>query len=185
MNFSKDLLIVDIEATGLQVAKHEIIQLAAILLDKKTLKEKAAFSTFVKPIHWNVRQKEAMEVNNITWDSLKYAPPLSEVVLEFKTLFPSKNTIIANYGGILDITFLRAAFEKNKLVYPYHHSVFNIWALCFAYMAQHGKFTNKKKFPGFGLEDLAKKFKLDAQTHDALDDCRLEAAVLRRILKVM
>src|SRR4051812_14401979 len=37
--FNKDILLLDIESTGTDVTKHEIIQLAAILLDKKTLKE--------------------------------------------------------------------------------------------------------------------------------------------------
>ena len=42
--FNKDLLVLDIESTGTDVTKHEIIQLAGILLDKKTLKEKKVFS---------------------------------------------------------------------------------------------------------------------------------------------
>ena len=35
MNFKKDLLLIDLETTGLDAGKHEIIQIAAILLDKK------------------------------------------------------------------------------------------------------------------------------------------------------
>ena len=31
---------IDMEFTGIDIAKHEIIQIAAIVLDKKTLKEK-------------------------------------------------------------------------------------------------------------------------------------------------
>ena len=49
MNFKKDILLVDTEFTGFDLQKHELVQLAAVLLDKKTLKEKKVFSSFVKP----------------------------------------------------------------------------------------------------------------------------------------
>ena len=42
MNFERDILLIDTEFTGFDIDKHEIIQLAAVLLDKKTLKEKRA-----------------------------------------------------------------------------------------------------------------------------------------------
>jgi|SRR3989338_4342077 len=181
--FSKDLLIIDLETTGLDLDKHEIIQIAAVLLDRKTLKEKASFSSFVKPKDWDKRDPEAMAVNKISFSALKGAPTLAQVVKKFNKEFKASEVITANYGGILDFTFLRAAYKKNGLRYPFDYHVFNIWPLCYSYIAQNGKFTSKKKFPGFGLEDLAKKFKLSAQTHNALDDCRLEAEVLRKIIK--
>lgn len=185
MKFSKDILLIDIEATGIDIAKHEMIQLAAIRLDKKTLKEKAAFSSFIRPLRWKTRQPEAMAVNKITFDMVKGASLAKDVVKEFRAMFPAKDVILANYGGILDITFLRKTFEHAGLAYEYDYHVFNLWGLCYAYLAKHGKFTNKKKFAGFGLEDFGRMFRLSSQTHDALDDCRLEADVLRQILKKM
>ena len=81
--FNHDILLLDIEATGLDVTRHEIIQLAAILLDKKTLKEKKNFSSYAKPKKWENREPEAMAVNGISWDSLKNAPSLTTVLKKF------------------------------------------------------------------------------------------------------
>ncbi|HEX3099771.1 MAG TPA: exonuclease domain-containing protein, partial [Patescibacteria group bacterium] len=64
--FNKDLLMLDIEATGIDVTKHEIIQIAGVLLDKKTLKEKKSFTSYARPRNWGSREAEAMAVNNIT-----------------------------------------------------------------------------------------------------------------------
>lgn len=183
MHFSKDLLIIDIEASGLDVAKHEMIQLAAVLLDKKTLKEKASFNAYIKPRRWKNRQPEAMAVNGIRYEQLAHAPSHVEVLSAFSKKFKPQTVILANYGGILDITFLRTAYAQAKLPYAFDYHIFNIWPLCYTYMAKYGKFLNKKKFPQFGLEDFIKLFKLPTQTHDALDDCRVEAEILRRILK--
>ena len=72
--FNKDLLVLDIEATGVDFSKHELIQIAAILLDKKTLKEKKRFESFIRPRKWKNRSAEAMAVNQITWDMVKDAP---------------------------------------------------------------------------------------------------------------
>ena len=66
MDFKKDLLLIDIEATGLDPKRHEIIQLAGILLDKKTLKEKKSFNAYIRPRKWSVRDKASMKVNKIT-----------------------------------------------------------------------------------------------------------------------
>lgn len=181
--FSKNILIVDLETTGLDVHRHEIIQIAAVLLDKKSLTELKHFNSFVKPRFWKRRDPEAMAVNKIEFNQLAHAPTLFEAIKKFRKAFAPSEVIVANYGGILDITFLRKAFESGKFPYTYDYHIFNIWALCYAYMSKYGRFSNTKKFPGFGLEDLAKKFKLQSQTHDALDDCRLEADVMRHILK--
>ena len=41
MNFKRDILLIDTEFSGFDVPKkHDLLQIAAVLLDKKTLKEK-------------------------------------------------------------------------------------------------------------------------------------------------
>ena len=35
MNFKKDILLIDTEFSGFDIDKHEILQLSAVLLDKK------------------------------------------------------------------------------------------------------------------------------------------------------
>jgi DNA polymerase III epsilon subunit-like protein len=183
--YNRDLLLIDLESTGLDVATHEIIQIGALLLDRKTLKEKARFDTYVKPTRWAKRSKEAMAVNKITWEHLKNAPSLKEALLKFTKAFP-QNVIIANYGGDLDTVFLKAAFRQHRLKYPYDYHVFNMWSMCYTYMAAKNKLNNKTKYPGFSLDDIAKTFKVKVPTsrHDALTDCLVEADVLRHLVKI-
>lgn len=181
--FSKDILLIDLEATGVNFTKHEVIQVAAVLLDRKTLKEKKAFVSYVRPKAWKSRDPKAMEVNKITLATLKDAPLPKVVAKQFLEAFPADSVILANYGGVFDINFLRRMIESSGFAYAYDHHIFNLWPLMYVYIAKHGKFTNKHKFAKFGLEEFIKMFKLDIQSHDALEDCRLEAEILRRILK--
>ncbi len=182
--FNKDLLVLDVECTGLDYFKHELIQIAAIQLDKKTLKEKKRFETFIKPKRWKLREPEAMKVNNITWDQLKNAPDLKTAIKKFEKTF-GHNVILAPYGTILDTLMLRLAYRENKMRYPFDYHVFDIWPLVYTYMAKKKLLKNKKRFSGFRLDEAAKHFKINVSEgrHTALVDCEIEAEVLRQILK--
>lgn len=184
--FNKDLLMLDIESTGIDVTKHEIIQIAGVLLDKKTLKGKKSFTSYIKPKKWKSRSTEAMAINNITWDQLKDAPDLKAVLKKFTATF-GKNLIAATYGGNLDIIFLPAAYRSVGMKYPFEYHTFNMWPICYAYMAKRKQLKNKKRFVGFSLEDLGDYLNVKRMPgrHDALGDCLYQAAVLRSLLKAL
>lgn len=182
--FNKDILIVDLETTGLDSSKHEIVQIGAVLLDKKTLKEKGFFSSYVRPTKWKQRSLVSMRYNFVTWDLVKSAPTLKQALISFKNLFKINQLIIGNYGPILDIEFLKVGFTKIGKKYPFEYHVFNVWPLCYSYAAKHKLLKNKKRYTGFSLEDLAKHFKITIENHhDALADSRIEAEILRKIIK--
>lgn len=182
--FNKDLLMIDIESTGTDVTKHEIIQIAGLLLDKKTLKVKKTFSTYVKPENWKSRDPEAMAICNITWDQVKNAPSLKSVLQKFVKTFGS-DSIITTYGGNLDVIFLPAAFRKTKVKYPFEYHTFNMWPLCYTYMAQQKQLKNKSRFVGFTLENIGDYLGVKRTTgrHDALGDCEYQAEILRKLFK--
>src|SRR5690242_57087 len=146
--FNKDLLLIDIESTGLDDGRHEIIQLAAVLLDKKTLREKKAFTSYIKPTKWKNRDPEAMAVCKITWDMVKDAPSLKTTLGTFSQHFP-KNVILSYYGGPMDMDFLRAAFKKSGLNFHFDYHYLNLWPIFYSYFAVKNKLTNKHKFTGF------------------------------------
>ena len=184
--FNKDILMLDIESTGIDVTKHEIIQIAGIILDKKALHEKKSFTSYVRPTNWKGRSAEAMAVNNIGWDELKNAPSLKTVLQQFNKTF-GRNVIPATYGGNLDIVFLPAAYRSAGMKYPFEYHTFNMWPLCYTYMAQRKQLKNKKRFVGFSLEDIGDYLGVKRMPgrHDALGDCLYQAAVLRALLKAV
>ena len=182
MNFKKDILLIDLETTGLDASRHEIIQLAAVLLDKKTLAEKEAFCTYVKPTAWQRRDPESMKVNGIAFAQVKTAPSLKKVIADFESTFGS-DLVLAYYGGPVDMDFLRAAYKKLKKLFPFDYHYFNLWGVFYAYLAAGNKLKNGKKFTGFTLDDFMKEFKLKSDNrHDALEDCRIEAEIFRRVM---
>jgi DNA polymerase III epsilon subunit-like protein len=186
MNFKRDILLIDTEFSGFDVPKkHDLLQIAAILLDKKTLKEKKFFNSYVKPAKWKSRDLASMKVNRITWDMVKDAPSLRQAIKKFNRSVPH-NVIQAFYVGFNDKRILLDAYSRAGVKWPFDYHYFDLWALFYGYLAKHDKLKSKKDFAGFGLEHLTQTLKIDInknQMHDALVDCRLEAEVLRKVIK--
>lgn len=185
MNFKKDILLIDTEFSGFNDKKHELLQLAGVLLDKKTLKEKKVFSSFVRPTKWKHRNRESMAVNKITFDAVKDAPSLKEAIRLFDKTF-GHDVILAAYVGYNDKKFLMSAYKKAGVKFNFDYHYFDLWGLFYGYLAAKNKLTSVKNFAGFGLEHLVKMFKIkvdESKLHDALQDCRVEAEVLRKVIK--
>lgn len=125
-----------------------------------------------------------MAVNKIDWKDLAKAPSIKTVIGKFEKTFGT-NVILAPYGTIMDTAMLRIAYKKLGKQYKYDYHVFDVWPLCFTYMAKKKLLVNKKRFSGFSLNDIANHFKIKVPTnrHTALADCRLEAEVLRKLVK--
>jgi DNA polymerase III epsilon subunit-like protein len=190
MNFKKDILLIDTEFTGFDLNKHELLQLSAVLLDKKTLKEKKHFNSYIHPTpaRWKKRTPAAMAVNRITYEQIKDAPTLKETIKKFNSTF-GHDVILAAYVGYNDKRFLLESYKRagmeSAFKFDYHY--FDLWSLFYGHLAAHNQLTSKKDFSGFGLEMLMKRFKIEIPTtlHDALTDCRCEAEILRKIMKGM
>ncbi len=185
MNFKHDLLLVDLETTGLDSSCHEIIQIAALLLDRRTLKKKKSFNNFIRPTEWKSRDRESMKVNKIIWEQIKDAPDLKSAIKKFNKEFSPKKVVLSYYGGPLDMDFLRVAYKKSAVKWQFDYHYFNLWAVFYGSMAAKNQLKSKTKHAGFTLDSLAKKLKvkISGSRHDAFYDCRLEAEVLRKIIK--
>lgn len=185
MYFKKDILLIDTEFSGFDLKKHDLLQVAAILLDKKTLKEKKVFSTYIRPRHWKTRMRDAMEVNKITYDMVKDAPTLAEAIREFDQTFQPEAVIQAFYVGYNDKRWLLHAYEHAKVPWRFDYHCFELWGLFYPWLAASNKLKSTKDFAGFGLESLMRQFDIKplGQEHDALVDCRIEAEILRRVMK--
>ena len=160
MNFKRDILLIDTEFSGFDVPKkHDLLQIAAVLLDKKTLKEKKSFNVYIRPTKWKSRDPASMKVNKITWDMVKGAPSLALAIKKFNRAMPH-NVIQAFYVGYNDKRILSDAYKRAGIKWPFDYHYFDLWALFYGYLAKHNQLNSKKDFAGFGLEYLIKKFKI-------------------------
>jgi DNA polymerase III epsilon subunit-like protein len=184
--FTRDLVIFDTETTGVDVAQHEIMQIAAIRLDKSTLQETDRFTSYCKVTRWENRSLESMQMTGIAEETLKDAPDMSVVLEQFERKFPQADIFLTAYNLVFDYVFLLDAYRKLGKTIPYDPHGIDIWPLAYFYWCQTPNHPiNPNKPWGFSLADIASMLGIrpEGKFHDALTDCRVEAEVLRLLLK--
>jgi DNA polymerase-3 subunit epsilon len=107
-----DLVIFDLETTGLSPTANDIIQIAAVRVKSGAILHTEAFSTFVNP-----GCRIPSFITSYTGISDRHvcnAPPASVALADFSH-FVGNNILLAHNGHRFDMPFIRAACSKSKL----------------------------------------------------------------------
>ena len=175
----------DLETTGLNKHKDEIIEIGAV---KFTLEERnntiipkiiQKFQTFVKPNM--LIPEEATRVNNITDKMVENAPEIAECLKKF-TVFCGLDTILVAHNANFDSEFLRVAYDQNPQMIPQNPIIDSL------------KIVKNilPELPNHKLGDMANMFKrrnlitmniTPGEMHRAVYDCEMLMEVLVATLK--
>jgi DNA polymerase III alpha subunit (gram-positive type) len=170
MQFKNDILVLDFEGRGVDL----LLQVGAILLDKKTLEEKANFCSY---IHADLHGRESGR-SGITQEMLIDAPSQKEVGEMLLEKFGT-DVMLASWVANLDMAYLDILMKAAGLslwkTYDYH--VLDIWPAAYIYLVKQGYAG------GLRSEEIFQYFGAKPRTfHDALGDCRIAADILRKIV---
>jgi len=121
MNNPVKIIAFDLETTGLDVSKEEIIEIGAIMFSVKESKgrivpdELEEFQYLLK----SSRRigNEATKINHITNEMLASASQPAEVLQKFKALCDKANCLVA-HNAAFDTSFLNAAYGKHLVTAP-------------------------------------------------------------------
>lgn len=108
-----DLIIFDLETTGLSPAMHEIIQIAAVRMRVGVWREEEKFETFVRP----ARRVPSFitGLTGITQSDVAGAPLPAEALRAFSRFVGKESTMVAHNGGRFDVPFLRESCLRHRL----------------------------------------------------------------------
>ena len=156
--------------------RYEPTQIGAVLLDKETLEEKGNFSSY---IYADLKGRVGLK-SGITQEMLVGAPSQAEVG---KMLFEKFGTdyLIGSWVANLDtrhfVTLLTAAGHGPDIWKEFDYHVLDIWPTAYIYLLKQGYeggMNSEAIFQEFGAKPRG--------LHDALEDCRIAADVLRKIV---
>jgi len=117
-NFAK-IVAFDLETTGLDDNKHEIIEIGGIKFSIKESRGQIVpdriedFQSFIKASKPN----EAVNINHITDEMLVSAPPITEVLQKFKIFCEDAICLVA-HNAPFDTKFLSTAYGKHSVSAP-------------------------------------------------------------------
>lgn len=171
----RDLAFLDLETTGLDPTRHEIIEAAVVRVDGRTLRELDSVSVRIAPAHIERADPEALQVNGFdpsTWGG----GALEEALLAVEPLLEGANVAGCSVARF-DIPFLMAAYDLLCWARPKlgKHQL-NIESLCWALLA-------RGQVKSLSLGALCDFHGVSNEgAHGALVDCRRALEVARRVL---
>lgn len=185
----KKILNFDIETTGLNCYKHEIIQFAAIYQEGGEVKDQ--INIFSKPEVYPGHFEKITELTGIEksfleargMDQAELYKKITEFLNKKIDRYDKKDKIVLSGYNIMrfDINFLRELFKKNNDKYFgsfFYNAAFDIFGMVGGLPGD-----DLKKLENFRLETLAAYFGIDIKAHDALSDVKATMELKEKILQ--
>lgn len=166
-----DIVIFDLETTGLSPYSDEIIQIAGVRMRAGRILEQESFATFVRPTH-----RISSFITNYTGISnahVQDAPQAAAALLSFSR-FVGDATLIAHNGKRFDMPFIRENCTRHGL--PVRKVGF-VDSMAFSRKLWGGR-------GGHGMDAIMQRLQLSpngARRHDARGDVQILAESVRRM----
>lgn len=190
----KKVVFFDLETSGLNSWKHEIIQIAAVAVSSDDFSEIERFGPFHVEFDISKASPEALKINHYDENDWKDAISQKELVACFRRFLENHKTVkmtskagntyfVAQLAGHninkFDIPFLRETFKRQDAFLP--AAMIGLDTLQLA--AWHF-FTKSDKPPNLKLETLAKHFGIEFEgAHDAMADVLVNIEVATALLE--
>ena len=120
------LVFVDLETTGLDVARHGIIEIGCIF-ETDGQREADDFHSLANPGEVE-KSAEAAEIHKIPPASIAAAPPLEEVLRQFDARCQDE-AIISGWNTKFDEAFLYRAYQRHGIPWRFDYHIYDVWSL--------------------------------------------------------
>lgn len=172
-----NLAFIDIETTGLNLIKHEIIEIGCVLTTP-TLQVIEEFELKIKPEHIENADPVSLKVNHYNAKDWKSAQSLKKAmqILSLKI----QDCIMVGQNVAFDSGFLEYAFAKTGIINSLHYHKLDTIAIAWA------KFHKDKDFEHFSLRELCLRFGIkNERSHTALSDARATFELYKKLMELI
>lgn len=170
----RPLLFIDLEMTGLDIHRHEIVEVAALLVTQNDWQIKNSYYTKVIADHIETADPDAMKIINYTSEGWKEAIPLRQMLTELSEFAP--NCMLAGWSVQNEWDFLSIALEREKLPFFYYNYLLEVSTLAFIKLRSDPRLTR------LGLTSVAKYLKVPLDQHKPDSDIRATYEIFRRLI---
>lgn len=177
-----NLAFVDLETTGLDPGRHEIIEIGCLLARQIPRAGRGPevefiedFEIRVKPRHLETAEPEALRITGYNEADWLFATELNQAL---KTLVDkTAETIMVGQNVTFDWSFLTRAFSDTGVRPKFHYHRLDLMSMAFA------KLYDVETVQRFSLFALAEHFGVKQErAHTALDDVRVTYQIYRRLV---
>lgn len=172
-----DLVFFDCEFTGLEILKHELIEIGFVKAKAKTLEFIEEGDIKILPEHIETADPQSLEINGYNEEEWKKEGVSKKEGLE-EFLRHTENCILIGHNVHADRMFVQKALEEAGLKSNFSYKSLDTLSLGWA------KLKGQKEFKTFSLlNEMAPHFKVDTgREHRAIDDARTTYEVFKRLV---
>lgn len=174
------ITVIDTETTGLDLSKHEIIQIAAIILeqedygDLKVLKE---FEYKIKPYNISSASQEALKINGYNEKDWKFACSFKDLIKELDSIWHESDLLLGQ-NLIFDLRFITKHYKRYGVERPKFPKYLD---------TKHmgSQLVSEGMLKSSSMDSMCKHFniKYKGRAHTALTDCQRTVTLWRQIGK--
>lgn len=167
---------IDIEATGLNLLKHEIIEIGCVLTtpDLEVMEE---FELKIKPEHIENADPTALKVNHYDAKNWVSAHTLEDAMKIFSPKV--KDCIMVGQNVAFDSGFLEYAFNKTGLANTMHYHKLDTISIAWA------KLFKDPELKHFSLREMCLRFGIkNENAHTALADARATFELYKKLMSL-
>ena len=171
-----NLAFIDIETTGINVLKHELIEIGCVLTDHN-LKVIDEFEIKIKPEHIENADPIALKINRYNEKDWERAVSEKEAmkILNKKV----KDCTMVGQNVAFDSGFLEYVFAKNNLVNTMHYHKLDTISIAWA------KLHKDESVEHFSLREMCKRFDIiNENPHSALSDARATYELYKKLMNL-
>lgn len=174
----KRLAFIDIETTGVIPGKHEIIELACVLVDEDGVggfKLVDEFEMKVKPTHLETAQEDALRINGYNDGDWLFAYSLAEAMGHLAKKCDGAVMVAQNVS--FDYSFIERALYTTGVSDPFFYAKLD--TIPMAYL----RHKDNQKLTSYTLRSLCEFYGIkNIQAHTALADARATFEVFKMLM---
>jgi len=172
-----NLTFIDLEMTGTDPGKHEIIEMACVVVSQPDLSMIDTWEKKVKPQRIDLAEPDALRINNYSSNLWADAVSLDEAMKEFREVV--KGSTICGWNVYFDWLFLVKAFDITGGWPEVHYHTLDVLPIAYA------KLFDRTGIERFSLGEIAAYLGVDrGKAHTALPDAIATFEVYKKLMQL-
>lgn len=168
----RPIAITDIETTGLDASLHEIIDIAVVVVDPRTLNIQDQYHSRVRPMRASSAPSKALEVSGYTPAAWRNAVSLETAMAVYAD--KARDAVFCSYSTFLSYSFIDAAFKSTGIEDPTDYHRLDLFTLAWS----------RLNLSSPTMDQICRKLQLEPEPkpHRAMAGAMLQLHVLRALL---